>query len=553
VLYVDGQLTSPTTTVQSGGTLGGVGTIIGAVTNSGSIAPGNSIGTLNIVGSYTQASGSQYTTEVTATPTVDLVNITGPATIQPGAGVNVLAAPGTYTVGQRYTILTASGGVSGTYSTLTDNAPFVDFGLFYDPNNVYLDVTRASAAFASIARTPNQRAAATGVESLGSGNAIFDAVLSLDTPNALRAFDLLSGEIHASIQSALLDDSRFVREAILGRLQQFAGGVITTSGPQIIASYASEDRASPRRIDRARGRPPAQAAIDAAVITEAPPAAGPALTVWSHGFGSFGSFESDGNAAAMRRRTGGIISGIDATHAGTLAQDWRAGVAGGYQAHSLTVGDRASSASVDTYHVAAYAGVRQGPFALRLGAAHAWHSIDTNRNIRFPGFSDITTAKYDGRTGQLFGEFGYALTYRALSLEPYAALAYVRVRSDGFVENGGAAALTSTAALIDTTFSTLGARGTVPLAVDGARTVLLKGGVGWRHAFDATAPALQFAFAGGSPFVVAGVPIARDALITEAGLDVATANDMTIGISYSGQTAGSAREYGIKGHAIKRF
>ena len=190
LLRVNGTLTSPAFAVLSGGTLGGTGTIVGAVTNAGIVAPGNSIGTLNITGPYTQATGSSLNVEVSTAPASDLLNITGTATIQGGTSVNVFAAPGLYTVGQRYTILTALGGVGGTYTTLTDNAPFVDFTLAYDPNNVYLDVLRSSVTFAQLAQTPNQRAAAGGTQALGAGNSVFDAVVMLDAANALRAFDL---------------------------------------------------------------------------------------------------------------------------------------------------------------------------------------------------------------------------------------------------------------------------------------------------------------------------------------------------------------------------
>src|SRR5665213_87391 len=212
-LHVDGQLTSPTVTIDAAGKLGGTGTVVGNIVNNGTIAPGNSIGTLNVTGNYTQAAGSTYSMELN-TVTSDLLNITGTATILPGTTVSVLAAIGAYTLGQQYTILTAALGVTGTYTTLTDNAPFVDFTLAYDANNVYLDVIATGVPFAQVAQTPNQQAAAGAITSLGAGNPAFDAVMLLNTPDALRAFDLLSGEIHASIVGTLLNDSRFVCDAI---------------------------------------------------------------------------------------------------------------------------------------------------------------------------------------------------------------------------------------------------------------------------------------------------------------------------------------------------
>lgn len=547
VLNVNGQLTSPTLTVQSGGTLGGIGTITGAVNNSGNIAPGNSIGKLNIIGPYTQVSGSTYTVEVNSTAS-DLINVTGPATLQAQTGVNVLAAPGSYSVGKRYTILTASGGVTGTYSTLTDNAPFVDFGLFYDPNNVYLDVTRASVGFSSIAQTPNQRAAATGAEGLGSGNPVFDALLMLDTPNALRAFDQLSGEIHATIRSVLTDDSRFIRDGIFGRLRQFTSRITSAFGPQIAASYAAEDGGAALAY---AGRRNLKAAIPAPLVTKASPIEGRIWTAWGHAFGNWGKTEGNGNAAVADHRTGGMIAGLDRTLDSAFGPTTRVGLAGGYQNHSVQVSGRNSSADIDTLHFAAYAATLNGPFALRIGAAHAWHRIDTRRGIAFPGFSDHVRAGYDGHSTQAFGELGYTLDHGSFALEPYIQLAYVHMKGGGFTETGGAAALTGLAAGGNSAFSTLGIRAASPLP--GWSNAAMKGGLGWRHGLAADNPTTPLAFAGGTPFTIAGVSIGRDALVVEAGLDAAVAANTTIGVAYAGQYAGEKTDHTLRAQAQMRF
>jgi outer membrane autotransporter protein len=553
LLQVNGQLTSPNVTVQSGGTLGGIGTVTGTVTVDGTIAPGNSIGTLAIVGAYTQAAGSTYRVEISPAPASDLINITGGATLL-GGTVNVIAAPGSYVAGQRYTILTASGGVTGAYAALTDNMPFLEFGLFYDPNNVFLDITQVLAAsFASVAQTPNQKAAAGGAQQLGVGNPVFDTLLSLDAPSARGAFDLLSGEIHASLRGVLLDDSRFVRDGILQRLRQF-GGASGVGGPQVVSAYADDDDGAlayaARKTSSRKSK--VTAAIPAALVTKAEPKPEQRWAVWGNPFGNWGKLDGNGNAATATARTGGFVSGVDTTITGVYGGALRLGLAAAYQSQSMKVDDRNSSADIDSFHLAGYAALLNGPFALRAGLAHAWHAIETSRNVAFPGFSDSTRGDYDGHTTQVFGELGYALDYRRFALEPYAGLAYVRVKTDGFTETGGAAALTGLAADTATTFSTLGLRASVPLSTTWSAAVL-KGGLGWRHAFNDVTPAAQLAFAGGTPFTIAGVPIARDALLVEAGLDAAWTSGITVGFAYSGQYAGSAAEHGIKGHAIRRF
>ncbi|MBN9245618.1 MAG: autotransporter domain-containing protein, partial [Mesorhizobium sp.] len=70
----------------------------------------------------------------------------------------------------------------------------------------------------------------------------------------------------------------------------------------------------------------------------------------------------------------------------------------------------------------------------------------------------------------------------------------------------------------------------------------------WRHAFGDTTPlATQaFAFAAGSPFTIAGTPIARDAAVFEAGLDFAVGANATLGLSYTGQFGAHSRDNGAK-------
>jgi len=563
VLRINGQLTTPTVTVNAGGTIGGSGTIISNVTVNGNVAPGNSIGTLNVVGPYTQAAGSTYTVEVNPAGQSDLISVTGTATIQAGAGVNVVGAPGFYTLGQRYTILTATGGVTGQYTTLTDNLPFVDFGLASNANNIFLDVTRSSVSFQEIAQTRNQRASASGAEALGAGNKIFDSVVMLDAPNARRAFDLLSGEIHASVAGAVIEDSRFIRDAVGGRLRQSMGGAASIFAPQFatlsFGGVESEADAAAFDDDTAMAYASSRKkrirdTVDRAMPLKAAPVYDRVFTAWGQAFGNFGRTDSDGNAAALHRTTGGFITGMDVTMPGSIGDVWRAGFAGGYQHTSVDVGDRSSSGGIDTYHLAAYGGRQIGALGLRAGASYGWHDISTSRSIVFPGFSDAVKGKYGANTAHVFGEVGYGVMWRQFAFEPFAGLAYVNLHTDSFVEAGGAATLAGSGGTTDTTYSTVGIRAAAPLPWRNLAGLVAKGSVGWRHAFGTVTPTAGLSFASGAtPFVVAGVPIARDAAAVELGIEGRVWRNATLGLAYTGQIASQADDHGVNASFIQRF
>ncbi|HKU95072.1 MAG TPA: autotransporter domain-containing protein, partial [Vineibacter sp.] len=355
-LAVNGSITSIVSV--TGGTLAGTGTVGGIVMGSGgTVAPGNSIGTLNVSGNVSFTPGSTYEVEIEPSGTGDLLHATGTATLT-GGTVSVVKAGGTYAIDSRYTILTADSGVSGTFSGFTQNLPFLNLALTYDPSNVYLDVTRNAVAFCDVAASRNQCATGRGAESLGVGNAVYDAIASLpDAASARQAFNALSGEIHASTKSVLVDESRYLRDAVLGRTAQ--AGTSGGTAPQFAALAQMNDQAQ-RQQD------------------------GTAITAWMQAFGAWGHVGGDGNAARADRTTGGLFVGADTTIDGT----WTIGLATGYSRTTLDVDGRSSRASIDSYHLALYGGARFGALGVRVGAAHTWHSIDTTRGIAFGGFVD---------------------------------------------------------------------------------------------------------------------------------------------------------------------
>src|SRR5262249_16599430 len=145
------------------------------------------------------------------------------------------------------------------------------------------------------------------------------------------------------------------------------------------------------------------------------------FAIWEQGFGSWGHWNSDGNAAKFDRSTGGLIVGAD----GLVFDRARIGAFMGYGTTSFHVDARSSSASTDNFHFGAYVGSNFGGLAFRSGLAYSWYDVTTMRNVAFPTFSDILKANYDAGTAQAFGEVGYRTKAGAVALEPFANLAYV--------------------------------------------------------------------------------------------------------------------------------
>ncbi|EXL10587.1 transporter [Aquamicrobium defluvii] len=234
-LRVDGTLggSGSTAMVSAGGILGGGGTIGGHVTvgSGGTLAPGSSIGTLNVADATFDAS-STYAVELNdggfvASTNNDLLNASGGVTIN-GGTLHVTPENGTddgttYSPGT-YTVITAAGGVTGTFDAVTDDFAFLAFTDGYDASNVFLTSSMDVPSFCLAGYTANQCTTGEGVFSIGSGQ-LYTAVLNLSTAEAHVALDQLSGEIHASAQTALIDDSRFARETAIDRLRVALEGI----------------------------------------------------------------------------------------------------------------------------------------------------------------------------------------------------------------------------------------------------------------------------------------------------------------------------------------
>ncbi|HGM7074812.1 TPA: S8 family serine peptidase, partial [Serratia marcescens] len=231
-LAVNGSVTSAVS-VQSGGIVGGSGTV-GSLTarQGGTVAPGNSIGTLNVAGNVSFEPGSRYAVEVGPNGQSDRIQSSGSATIGGGeVAVTLENSPNLLTqsevrslLGQQYTILSAQQGVSGQFDTVAPNYLFLGTGLSYQPTGVTLSVGRNGTSFASVAQTSNERAVAAAADALAAGNPVYESLLGSGTAGEARqAFRQLSGQIHADIASALVNDSRYLREALNGRLRQAEG------------------------------------------------------------------------------------------------------------------------------------------------------------------------------------------------------------------------------------------------------------------------------------------------------------------------------------------
>ncbi|HEY5127813.1 MAG TPA: autotransporter domain-containing protein [Bradyrhizobium sp.] len=515
------------------------------------IAPGNAVGMILVANDLTIASGATYQAQIAANG-ADLIRVGGTATLSGGTVVASLVG-NTPVLGRAIPILTATGGVTGRFANaVAGNMAFIQPSLSYGPNDMFVTLARNGVTYESVAASPNQFAVANAIGAGGVGSGLDLALLSQSAAGARQAFDALSGEIHVSTQTMMLNDSLYLRAATLGRMRQasFEGGVgpmaaLASGGPTL--AYADGSRSSiPQSIDSARvnpgGRKPAYP------VKEAPETA-----LWAQGVGAWGKLNGDGNAADMSRTLAGFFSGVDHR----FGPNWLAGFASGYTNSSLRINDRASSGNIDTAHLAGYVGTSYGPWTLRAAAAASFSTLDTRRSIIFPGFADSATARYAASTTQIFGEVGYGVALGSIAVEPFGGLAFVHLSALSFSETGGSSAsiagLSGSGSSDDIGYSTLGSRTATNYILSNGMVLTPRLSAAWQHAFGSTPTAALTFNSTGAPVTIAGVPLARDSVLLEGGLDLQLNSRTTLSLVGSSQLANHVKDCSARGNLTWRF
>lgn len=500
-LAVNGSLTSAVT-VNDSGTLGGSGRIAALQVNSGgTVAPGNSVGTLQVAGDVNLAAGSTYAVELTPT-TSDRIVATGKAIL--GGGTVTLALENSPTllslqqaeslVGRQYNILQAAGGIQGQFGAVLPNYLFLGGTLDYAANGVQLGIARSDASFASVGATRNQRSVAAAAEQLGAGNPVYESILRSDSAaTAQSGFQQLSGEIYPAIGTMLINDSRQVRDAVSERLRHT-------------------------------------------------PVTGES-NVWVKALGSWGKTDSRSDTAGYTSSLGGMLAGVD----GALDEQTRVGLVAGYSDSSLNMGSGThSSASIDSYHLGAYAGHELGNWRLSVGGAYSWHRGDVKRDLQYGEVSGKQKTKLDARSAQVFTEAAYRLNVSSVALEPFANLAYVHLDNERFHEKGDAAALERGSDSRDAVLSTLGLRAAKTFPLNDRQQLDVSGSLGWQHSLSAVESEEHLAFvAGGPSFAVQSSPLMRDAALVGVQASLALSKSTRVNLDYTGQLAGREKIQGV--------
>jgi len=548
-LIVNGSIADSTVTVNAGGRLGGTGTLGNTIINGGTLSPGNSIGTLTVNGNLTMTAAASYLVEISPT-NADRTNVAGTATL--AGTVQAAFAAGSY-VTRNYTILSAAGGRSGTFSALTTaNLPAgFSASLSYTATDVTLNLTAALGAL-TILGVPNAPggsgapACAFNINQCNVANALnaffntggtlppaFVNIFGLTGVNLGNALTLLSGEAATGAQQAAFQ----LTNQFLGvMLDPFVDGRNAFGGGGSGAiGFAPEREELPEDI-----------ALAYAKLLKAPPK--PASfderwSVWAAGYG--GGNRTSGDPAIvgshdLSARTAGGTAGLD-YH---LSRDSVIGVAlaGGGTNWSLAQG--LGGGKSDAFQAGIYGATRWGPAYLAAALAFTNHWMSTDR-FAFAG--DHLTSSFNAQSfgGRVEGGYRFATIYGGLT--PYAAIQSQTFHTPSYSEsdlNAGGFALAFNSRNATDTRSELGGRFDRLLLLNPEAALTLRARVAWAHDWISD-PSLVPLFQAlpGASFIVNGATPAKNSALTSAGAELRLANGVALLAKFDGEFAAHSSTY----------
>src|SRR6516225_9299042 len=553
-LAVTGDISSSSgVVVTPGAMLSGTATVPGLLVAGGTLMPGQSVGTINVRGSLAFTSAATYLININAT-TASQTNVTGTATLN-GATVKVVDDKD-ITKRQVYTLLTATGGVNGTFNPeVVGVKNKVD--LFYDANHVYLcdhckfgDLIASQLPFFPGAPSSPGSLPAVPADVIRIADAIDAAVdanitlpvrledlFALSRQQVVNALTQLTGEVHTGAEQASFQSTNAFLRLLLDPFAETRG----TAGLGSAMGFAPE----------ASARLPSDVALAyASVLKEPSAAAQPALAsrpwnVWASGYGGRANIGGDpvnvGSHDASVRDFG-YAAGLDYR----VAADTTVGFALGGAGTDWTVANALGTGRSDVFQGGLYGSTRWGAAYVSAALAYATYWMSTDRFVNVFGTdqltSNFTAHDFSGRI-----ESGYRFALPLVSVTPYGAFQAQRLYLPAYREvapTGSPFALTYNAQNFATTRSELGAWFDRLILVADAYAATVFARAAWAHDWrNDRALSTNFLTLPTPAFIINGAAPPPDKALVSGGSELRLRNGWSLIGKFDGEFASRLQSY----------
>ena len=513
-LAVTGDTSTSSFSVNNGGTLAGSGTVGSTTVASGGILAPTNVSTLNVAGNLTMNAGSTLGINAYADGTNSKVSAGGTATINGGNVAVHSDSAGTWNTHTTYNILSATGGVTGTFASVTDDLAFLTPTLAYGANAVTLNLTRDSAVtYASKGMNSYSVGVGETLDNLGTPNATMQSLLDvIDGTNDAGAAVMLSQLSGAPLSSIAHMSPTQIRTFAMSIYSRMSGG--SASGGIGLASLAFADNSDMATTFRYLAD---AGAIGPNGFQEPQKIGDNEMWIRAVGGRTMTDGDTSRNLSKATTTTGGLQAGID-----KRTGDWMFGGSLGYLRSS--VDQSGMDGEVDSYQFGLYASQDTKEYRLSFNAIGGTYDNQTDRTTP----TGVASADYDGTALSAEVKAAYKIPLdKTWSMEPAIGGWVQRYTQDAYSESGAGGsnlsvdkttftsqALTTELKLINTFGETKSDKGTFETAI------------GYSHEYgDINAPLVgRFSAAptAGS-FSIASAERGRDVITAMVGGDITVA------------------------------
>ena len=455
-----------------------------------------------------------------------------------GAAVNANFAAGSY-VAKQYTILTATGGVSGTFGTLVNSNLPSGFKstLSYDGNDVYLNLALGSSGLST-----NQQNVSTALSNYFNANGGIPAVFGLSPAGLTQA----SGEGATGSQQTTFDA---MTQFIGIMTDPFLAGRGDTFSPGSGTSSFANDTGAPGYAAGNRTRSGSERDAYGMMTKAVPPATfDRRWSVWEAGFG--GTQTTDGSTTLGSNSTTSRIFG------GAVGADYRitpntlAGFALAGGATNFSVANGMGSGHSDLFQAGAYVRQTIGASYLMGALAYGWQDVTTDRTVTIAGV-DRLQARFNANAFSGRIEGGSRFVTMGFGLTPYAAAQFTTfdlpAYAEGVISGANTFALSYGSKNVTDSRSELGLRTDQSFALADA-ILTLRSRLAWAHDFNPDRSiGATFQTLPGASFVVNGAQQARNSALTTAAAEMKWMSGWSVAATFEGDFSEVTRSYAGKG------
>ena len=475
---------------------------------------------------------STYQVETNSAGQADRINVSGApgtATIN-GGTVTVTGATGVYAMSTTYTILNATGGVTGTFANANSLFPFLQPSLSYDANNVYL--TLKPGGFGAGAATPNQAAVGRVLDQSVAGASgdlatVIGTLATYTSTQGQAAMNAISGQNYSGFGTANLGGGLLFMNALGQQMGLARGGF--GGGTRVAVAQACD----------------VVLADSDACDGEASP-----WSLWGSAMGGTGSVAGNGNAGTLTYNAGGVATGVDYR----FDPGFLAGIGVGFSTGNQWASGFSGLGTTSSYQASLYASFTQRAFYLDGLAGYGYNDNQMTRQIALPNLAARTA---QGRTGanQFLAqvEAGYRIGLyepAAASISPFVRFQGTTNSQNGFTESGaGALNLNVAAQTTGSDRSVLGAEFAGAFGVEGREKLALQMRLGWAHEYANTARPVTASFAGapGANFTVFGAAPQTDSAVFSLAASTVVAQGVSLYARYDGEMATGTSTHSLNG------